>query len=177
MQFHCGMPIDAVTIPNDIFFAHAKTLIDEGHSLTITVVGNSMQPFFESLRDEVKLEKCKRAKVGDMILALTDDRRYVAHRVIAVSGERITMRGDGNVYGIEHAVQYDVVGIVTHYRRKGESGFHDMYSWKWRLYSLLWPRNVLVRRLFLAFHHYVWLRLLWLAKKPEWINLDKNNKK
>lgn len=164
-----------VTIPNDIFFAHAKKLIDEGHTLTITVVGHSMQPFFESFRDEVKLEKCRSAKVGDMILALTDDRRYVAHRVIAVNGENITMRGDGNVYGIEHAMLQDTVGIVTHYRRKGETAFHSMHSWKWRLFSALWPRNKWVRRCFLAFHHYVWLRILWLAKKPEWIILDKNN--
>lgn len=158
-------------------FSNARELIDGGHTITVTVVGHSMEPFFESYRDEVKLCKCEAVKVDDFVLALTDADRYVAHRVVEVCGDVITMRGDGNVYGVEHARKRDIVGIITHYRKKGQREFRKLYTLKWRLYSRLWPKNPFARRVLLAFHHHVYLRLLWLAAKPEWITLDKNNNK
>ena len=51
------MSLEPVTVPNEILFAHAKQLIDQGHDVTLTVVGHSMQPFFEGYREDVKLKK------------------------------------------------------------------------------------------------------------------------
>ena len=76
------MSLEPVTVPNEILFAHAKQLIDQGHVVTITVVGHSMQPFFEGYREDVKLEKCEKAMANEFVLALTDEGRYVAHRVV-----------------------------------------------------------------------------------------------
>ena len=157
-----------------MLWGHAKQLIDQGHDVTLTVVGHSMQPFFEGYREDVKLEKCEKAKANDFVLALTDEGRYVAHRVVYADEERIIMRGDGNVYGKEHAKQENIVGIITAYRRTGGNGeFKKMYSWKWKLFTTLWPRNPWVRRLFLAFHHHVYLKMLWLLAKPEWMKIEK----
>lgn len=168
------MSLEPVTVPNEILFAHAKQLIDQGHDVTLTVVGHSMQPFFEGYREDVKLEKCEKAKANDFVLTLTDEGRYVAHRVVYADEERIIMRGDGNVYGKEHAKQENIVGIITAYRRTGGNGeFKKMYSWKWKLFTTLWPRNPWVRRLFLAFHHHVYLKMLWLLAKPEWMKIEK----
>ena len=112
------MSLEPVTVPNEILFAHAKQLIDLGHDVTLTVVGHSMQPFFEGYREDVKLEKCEKAKANDFVLALTDEGRYVAHRVVYADEERIIMRGDGNVYGKEHAKQENIVGLSPHGRQR-----------------------------------------------------------
>lgn len=146
---------------------------DDVEYVTISAVGSSMEPFFESLRDILKLEKCEKAKVNDFVLAFTEDERFVAHRVIAVDDEKFIMRGDANVYGTEQAKHKNIIGRITAYRRMGEKKFHSMYSWKWRLYTMLWPGNPLARRILLAFHHHVYLKLLWLAFKPKWMKLDK----
>lgn len=162
-----------IKIGNDVLFKNIAELIDKGHEATIVVVGHSMEPFFESYRDEIKLSKCNRAKINDMILAYTTDKRYVAHRVIAVNGNIITMRGDGNVYGVEHTTQQDIVGIITAYRRRGRKKFHAMYTWKWKAYSFLWMHLGPMRRWALAIHHHIYLKLIWALFKPKWMEQDK----
>lgn len=147
---------------------------DDVENVTITALGRSMEPFFESLRDTLKLEKCEKAKVNDFVLALTEDGRFIAHRVVAADSEKFTMRGDGNVYGTEQALHKNIIGRITAYRRRGKKKFHSMNSWKWRLYTKLWPANPLARRILLAFHHHVYLKLLWLAFRPEWMIMEKN---
>ena len=88
------------------------------------------------------------------------------------------MRGDGNVYGTEEARHTNIIGIITAYRRRGKKKFKNLYSWKWRLYTMLWPDSPLARRILLAFHHHVYLKLLWLAFKPQWMIMEKTiNKK
>lgn len=171
------MPLNRVSIPNEEIYAQIKTLIDEGHNVTIAVVGTSMQPFFESYRDEIMLTKCSAPKVNDVVLARTDHNLYAAHRVTAICGQRFTMRGDGNVYGTETAAFSDIIGVVNHYRRCGAKEFRKLDSLRWRWHTLTWPRNTTLRRLALAFHHHIYLKLLWLAKKPEWIELERKRRK
>lgn len=162
-------------------FPYMKRLLEGGNNVeyvTISAVGSSMEPFFESFRDILKLEKCEKARVNDFVLALTEGGRFVAHRVVAADDEKFTMRGDGNVYGTEQAKHINIIGRITAYRRRGERKFHSMYSWKWRLYTKLWPSNPLARRILLAFHHHVYLKMLWLVSKPKWMKYDKyKNKK
>lgn len=167
------MPLSTIKIPNDEYFAEVGRLTEQGREVEINVVGHSMEPFIEGFRDTVRLVRCHNARKGDFILALTTANRYVAHRVIKVEGEKVTMRGDGNVYGTEISTQRDIVGKVTHYRPMGSRQFRPLYTWRWRVYSLLWPANPLLRRCALAFHHHIWLRALWMLRKPEWMKLDR----
>lgn len=159
----------SLTIPNEQLFPAAKLLINEGHSVVITVVGRSMEPFFESRREDIRLSRCDDVKPDVMVLALTRDGRYVAHRVVRVKDGEITMRGDGNPYGVEYARISDVVGIVTAYRRCGSKKFRPMYSWKWRVYSMLWPRWGVARRVLLAFHRRIYLNFYRIVFHPDWL--------
>lgn len=169
MPLYDSMSPRSIKIPNEQLFPVTKRLISEGHSVVITVVGRSMEPFFESRREDVRLSQCDSIKPDDMVLALTRDGRYVAHRVVSVKDGEITMRGDGNPYGVEYARTCDVVGKVTAYRRRGSEKFHPLYSWRWRVYSMLWPRWGVARRVLLAFHHRIYLPLYRIIFHPDWL--------
>ena len=43
------------SIPNEILLPEVARLIKEGHTVTITVLGNSMNPFLVDRRDRVTL--------------------------------------------------------------------------------------------------------------------------
>ena len=123
------------SMDNEIFFQGVKGLLDEGHDVTITVVGRSMEPFFRSHKDEIRLSpipsgfwdeaetdggvwtwKKKRGAVGSFVLArIQPDGKYVAHRIVAIHDGMIIMRGDGNVFGTEKAYFDDVLAFVTAY--------------------------------------------------------------
>lgn len=147
-----GESIKAVVFPNKTFFEQVRKLTESGQSVTITVLGNSMQPFFESRRDEIKVTGCETVCVNDVVVALTNDNRYVAHRVVAVSGENITLMGDGNVNSKEFTVKKNVVGRVVAYRKKGNTEYKPLYSMKWRIYSAFWNNTLSARRYLLAFY-------------------------
>lgn len=149
------MPAKVIKLPNDVFFKEAKTLIDEGRSVVITAAGDSMYPFFRNRLDEIKVEHCEDVRLNDVVVALTETNRYVAHRVVAIYGDNLTLMGDGNVSARELTTKSNVIGCVTAYRRKGESGFKPLYSLKWRVYSFLWVNALPVRKYLLAFMRYV----------------------
>ena len=65
-------------------------------SVTITVRGYSMRPFLEDRRDKVILIPPRAPRIGEVVLAEVDDKRYALHRVIKKEGETYTMQGDGN---------------------------------------------------------------------------------
>ena len=66
-------------------------------SVTLPVNGHSMLPFVVGWRDCVILQKPRQPKVGDVIVAWVEGRRYVLHRIIRIDSERVTLMGDGNL--------------------------------------------------------------------------------
>lgn len=107
--------------PNDRILAQVRSLIEEGHTATICVKGYSMRPFLEHCRDKVTLASCQTLQVGDAVLAEVLPGCFVLHRIIRIDGDRLTLMGDGNLYGTEQCMRRDVAGIVTHYIRCGHT--------------------------------------------------------
>lgn len=132
-------------IANDILIPQIKDMLDEGHTVTFCVRGVSMRPMIEGDRDSVVLVPCKgEVRCGDIILAEILPRVYALHRVINVNNDIITMRGDGNCFGVEVFTRDKVIGRAEAFIRKGHR--LPMDSWKWRVYSAIWTRLVGVRR-------------------------------
>ena len=71
----------------------AVRLVDDGVSVTLPVNGRSMLPFIIGGRDSVILQKPVNLHVGNVVLAWTDDSRWVVHRIIHIDGDRITLMG------------------------------------------------------------------------------------
>ena len=105
-----------------------RTANEEG--VTLPVNGHSMLPFVVGWRDCVILQKPRQPKVGDVVVAWVEGRRYVLHRIIRIEGDRVTLMGDGNLKETEHCRLEDVKALATHVVDvKGRT--HDLYS-KWR---------------------------------------------
>lgn len=140
------------TLPNDLLMAEVTELIRQGHTVTLTARGNSMNPFIADRRDRVILSPCAedRLRPGDVVLALTDDSRYVLHRIVQRRGDELTLMGDGNLKQTERTDTHRVVGLLTAVIRKGRTYTTD--STAWQRYSRWWMRLTPARRWLLAIY-------------------------
>lgn len=161
----------SISLPNDILIPEIKRIIDEGRTATFRVRGFSMRPFLEDRRDKVLLSPFDKenVRVGDVVLAEISPGYYVLHRVTGRESEKITLRGDGNVYGVEKCRIDNIIGLVTAFYRKERQKPDTVTSCKWKLYSALWPSSPFIRRVLLAFQRRIWMKI-W----PVNINEDKN---
>ena len=102
-----------IILPDKVMMESVAEMLDEGREVRFSPKGVSMRPFIEGERDSVVVKKCPDAEVGDIVLAKLGNGRFILHRVIAKSGESLTLMGDGNLNGTESALLSDVLGVVT----------------------------------------------------------------
>lgn len=123
-----------ITLPNEILLEEVAALLAEGRDVEIMAKGTSMLPFIIGGRDSVILRKEADGSFlpGDIVLARRSPGNYVLHRIVAVNGEEVTLRGDGNVSGTETVSVKDILGkvmaIVGPSGRKRAPG--SAYLWK-----------------------------------------------
>lgn len=137
-------------LPNDLLIPEVAEFIRQGRTVTLTARGNSMNPFIVDRRDRVVLSPCTDAQLqpGAVVLALTDDRRYVLHRIVRRQGDELTLLGDGNLRQTERTDTGRVVGLLTAVIRKGRTYPTDGAAWL--RYSRWWRRLTPARRWLLA---------------------------
>ena len=130
----------AKTIIKDkaIMMEEIRTLISEGKIVTLTVKGNSMNPFMVHLRDQITLGPWKKEDIKSGTVALVKDVRgnYLIHRIIRLDSETVTLLGDGNIGMTETATYDNIIGIMYSITRNG----HEWTSGSlvWRIYSWIW---------------------------------------
>ena len=129
----------------------AIRLVKEGVSVTLPVNGNSMLPFIIGGKESVILKKARLIYIGDVVLAWTDDNRYVVHRIVDVDREGLILMGDGNLVETEHCLVDNVKAIVTHVVDEKERT-HYLYT-RWRkLAAKVWYWLRPIRRYLLAIY-------------------------
>ena len=134
-----------------VIIEEAIRLVDEGVSVTLPVNGQSMLPFIIGGKESVILQKPVEPKVGDVVLAWVEGCRFVVHRIISISGNNVTLMGDGNIIGTEQCTLSDVKAIATHVVSADEK-IRDLNN-PWRLLATrLWFQLRPVRRYILAIH-------------------------
>lgn len=138
-----------------LMMEEVRRLIAEGKTVSITVKGNSMNPFIVHLRDRMTLGPWKDQDIRKGTVALVKDFRgnYVIHRIIRRDEKTVTLLGDGNLGLYETASFDNIIAIMYSIDRKGRTWSRD--SFIWRVYSRLWMRLTPVRRYPLA----IWRRL------------------
>ena len=139
-----------VEIPNYILLSSVRQLISEGHTTTIRVKGNSMQPFLKNGRDSVVLAAAAVLQEGDVVLAEFSPGKYVLHRIIKIDGTDLTLMGDGNTKGTEKCSAGDVAGTVITFIRNGKN--IDCNNIKWKIYSKIWLALFPLRRYLLGIY-------------------------
>ena len=123
-----------------------RTLISEGKTVTLTVKGNSMNPFIVHMRDQMTLGPWKEEdlKKGTVALVQDSNGNHLIHRIIKVDEKTVTLLGDGNVFQTETATKNNVIGILYALHRKGRT--YTPQSITWRIYSAIWMALTPVRR-------------------------------
>lgn len=138
-------------VSDDQIIGDAVRLVQEGMAVTMLVKGRSMLPFILGGRESAVLTRPGTIRPGDVVLARIDDRRYVLHRVMEVSADRVVLMGDGNIRGQEVCRPEDVLARVDEV--VGADGKHrrlDTSRQKRR--ARIWRRLLPVRRWLLAIY-------------------------
>ena len=141
-----------MTVPNDVLLGSVSEMLSEGHPVVIMTKGSSMLPFIVGDRDSVELVRSGSYGPNDIVLAEIRPGMYVLHRVFVVEGDRVTLKGDGNLKGVERCQLSDIKGKVSRIIRPSgketDCGTGKFYrrSRRWRLFP--YP----VRRLYLAIY-------------------------
>lgn len=143
---------------NAEFLPKVVELLNEGHTVTLRLRGYSMRPFLENDRDKALFTKPKIINVGDPVLAEIHRGHFVLHRIIDITGDNVTLRGDGNLT-VEHCKLENIVGAVKGFYRKGHTKLDSTDGRKWRIYSWIWTRLYPIRRYLLAFYRRIWIPL------------------
>lgn len=123
-----------------------RSMVSEGMSVTITVKGNSMNPFIVDRRDQITLGPFEESELRRGCVALVRDVRgeYLVHRIIGREGDMVILLGDGNLRLTEKAHVSEVIAVVRSIERKGRSISTE--SFVWRMYSWVWMALQPVRR-------------------------------
>lgn len=127
----------------------AVRLVNEGMAVTMLVKGRSMLPFILGGLESVVLTRPGEIREGDVVLAQIAEGRYVLHRVMSVSPERVVLMGDGNIRGKEVCRPQDVLARADEV--VGEDGRHRRLDTPaQRRRARQWRRLLPVRRWILA---------------------------
>lgn len=159
MPQNTDKPVKTLQLANALLLPEVVRLLNEGHTVTLPLRGYSMRPFLEHERDKALLKKPSAINVGDAVLAEVAPKHYVLHRIVDISGDKVTLRGDGNI-GTEHCRLSDVKATAIGFYRKGRTTLDSTDSRKWRIYSWWWTRLLPIRHyLLFALHPHIPNRL------------------
>lgn len=147
-----------IALPNAEFLPRIVDLLQEGHSVTLSLRGFSMRPFLEDRRDRALLCKASSPKVGEPVLAEVSPGVFVLHRIVGIEGQQVTLLGDGNL-APEHCRLEDIRAQVVGFYRKGRTTLDPTDGRKWRTYSWVWTHLYPVRRYLLAAYRRIWIPL------------------
>ena len=148
-----------VAAPKDdaLILSEAIRLVGEGVEVIFPVNGRSMRPFIEGGRDSVLLVKPVDVKPMDVVLAKTEDNRYVVHRVLEIAGDRVTLMGDGNLQGREICECKNIYAKVTHVVTPNGKR-HALYTPFIQFVQKLWVSLLPLRRYLLKLYR-VYIRI------------------
>ena len=138
---------------NEELLPQVVSLLQEGHTVTLPLKGYSMRPFLEDGRDKALLKLPEAIRVGDAVLAEIAPGHFVLHRIVDITGECVTLRGDGNLG------TGDGKAKAIAFYRKGRDKADSTDGRKWKTYSWIWLRLFPIRRYLLAFYRRIWLKL------------------
>lgn len=112
-------------------FSVVRDILLEGDNVTITVNGQSMLPFFRS-GSTVTLRPIRKEDFKKYAVVFADaGNHFVIHRIINIEANKVTLLGDGNIYGTESMDKKRVYGVIDC------SALHIFFAKIW-----LWMRPV-----------------------------------
>lgn len=102
----------ARTIANRELFGIVRDTLLEGHTVRVSVNGESMLPFFRS-GSTITLRPIGKEDIRKYNVVMADaGDSFVVHRIIEVGEKEVTLLGDGNYIGTERVSHDKIYGVV-----------------------------------------------------------------
>lgn len=121
-----------------------KSLVEEGHEVSLLISGSSMAPFLIHHRDTIWFRAPDRElKAGDMVFYRRLSGQYVMHRIRAVKNDGYYLIGDGQQVVEGPIAREQIFGLVTAVKRKGKM-MRPGDFW-WEFFARVWLRLVPLR--------------------------------
>lgn len=116
-----------------------EDIIEVGDLFKIVVTGYSMLPLLGRGRDTIVLRRIDSNEdiSGRIAMFRNDKGHIVVHRVIAIEGDVVTLRGDGNLYQVEQCPRTEIIALLESVIR--ESGKElSCTSKQWQQRERMW---------------------------------------
>ena len=121
-----------------------KSLVEEGHEVSLLISGSSMAPFLIHHRDTIWFRAPDRElKAGDMVFYLRLSGQYVMHRIRAVKNDGYYLIGDGQQVVEGPIAREQIFAVVCSAVRKGRT--QKPGSFWWEFFEKIWIRLVPLR--------------------------------
>lgn len=132
-----------------------KELLEQGRSISITITGNSMQPFLAHGRDQIIIEKPMRdLKKGDMAFYQRINGEYVMHRICRVENQTsFWFVGDAQIAKEGPIGRNQIFGLITAVKRKEKWIYPGMFCWEF--YRIVWLNMFPLRRLYFRMYRMI----------------------
>ena len=122
--------------------------------VTIRLEGNSMMPLIRRGKDPVTIAALQRPlRIGDVVLVVIGEERYVVHRVWKINGTEIRTLGDNCVIPDPWIAQDCVLGQAVLYSRNNVR--HRLDTTAARLWGRVWMAVFPFRKCFIRFKNIV----------------------
>lgn len=139
-----------IEISNNQFFTDVIRHINDGKNVKIRAKGFSMLPLIRQNKDVIILSPLQSSSLQPrkIILAYIPNKQgYILHRIEKIDGNKIILRGDGNVWGREICSQSDALAEARAIIR-GKKIISDQSIW-WKFIAFFWPKISFFRRVLL----------------------------
>ena len=139
------------------FFDLIKELRNERVNMKIKITGNSMAPFL-SKGEEIIITPYNnniKLKNGIIVLAETDKKKAILHRITKIHNDYYIIRGDNNIYSTETIKDSDIIGIATHIVRNNK--VVSLYTPTKLIASHLWQWSFLRK----IYHIFIYILKKW----------------
>ena len=122
-----------------------KEMVEQGHEVSMTVAGTSMEPFLVHNRDKIYFKKPDGTiKKGDMVFYRRETGAYVMHRVIKVKKQQYYMAGDHQTFLEGPIEKKQIFAKIVSVERDGEWLTENDKLWKF--YAVWWRRLFWIRK-------------------------------
>lgn len=147
-------------------FKSIKEILDTTGKYTGLTWGRSMEPLIHQQQDNIIVVKNKgRLKKYDVPVYVTENGKYIMHRVVKVCDDHYVIVGD-NLLKKEYVTDDMICGVLVGFYKKGRRYVDLTSSVPYKIYSKIWVALLPVRPVLLLFTRgYSYLKRHLFAKK------------
>lgn len=135
-------------VDSQTYLCTLRSLVREGHDVSMLVTGSSMSPFLIHRRDTIYFGPPNRDfKKGDMVFYQRDNGDFVMHRIYKINQSGFYLVGDAQTIIEGPIKRTQIFALVKKVKRKGK--WLEPGDIVWEFFSKIWLMLVPLRPFFI----------------------------